>query len=219
VHLKEAFERRADIHRETAARVLGKDPERLTPDERAMAKMVNFGIAYGMSDYGLSSRLGIGRAEAQAFINRYFAEFSGISYYMLHIKELARTQGYVSTLLGRRRWIPELQARNPSLRGAGERMAINMPIQGTAADIMKIATIRLAERLARMGSGARIMLQVHDELLIEVPADEVQGITPVVREVMESAVQLDVPLTVDVKVGRDWESLTTVAVDEPLPVG
>ncbi|MDP9481814.1 MAG: DNA polymerase, partial [Chloroflexota bacterium] len=147
-HLRDAFARGADIHRETAARVLHKAPEEVSADERSMAKMVNFGIAYGMSDFGLSSRAGIPRKEAQDFINTYFATYSGISYYMLHIKDTARQQGFVTTLLGRKRRIPELEARNPSLRAAGERMAINMPIQGTAADIIKIAMIRLAERLA-----------------------------------------------------------------------
>jgi DNA polymerase-1 len=173
-----------------------------------MAKMVNFGIAYGMSDFGLSTRAGIPRAEAQEFINTYFATYSGISYYMLHIKESARTQGFVTTLLGRKRQIPELQARNPSLRSAGERMAINMPIQGTAADIIKIAMIRLAERLADGGFRARLLLQVHDELLLEVPRDEVERLVPVLRSTMESALALDVPLTVDVKVGDDWEAMT-----------
>src|SRR5438034_6130747 len=163
-HLKEAFARKADIHRETAARVLKKAPEDVSADERSMAKMVNFGIAYGMSDYGLSSRANIPREEAQAFINNYFATYSGISYYMLHIRETARQKGYVSTLLGRRRWIPELEARNPSLRAAGERMAINMPIQGTAADIIKIAMIRLDERLRAAGSRAQMVLQAHDAL-------------------------------------------------------
>ncbi|MGH2511220.1 MAG: DNA polymerase, partial [Candidatus Limnocylindrales bacterium] len=129
-HLRDAFARGADIHRETAARVLHKAPEEVNADERSMAKMVNFGIAYGMSDFGLSSRAGIPRKEAQDFINTYFATYSGISYYMLAIKEQARTQGFVTTLLGRKRQIPELAARNPTLRSAGERMAINMPIQG-----------------------------------------------------------------------------------------
>jgi len=207
VHLKEAFARRADIHRETAARVLHKDPAEVTSDERSMAKMVNFGLAYGMSDFGLSSRAGISRQAAQEFINSYFAAYSGISYYMMHIKEIAREQGYVSTLFGRRRWIPELQARNSALRGAGERMAINMPIQGTAADIVKIAMIRLYERLMATGSRARILLQVHDELLLEVPRDELSTIAQIVREEMEGAVTLDVPLTVDIKTGSDWESL------------
>ncbi|HEX5589906.1 MAG TPA: DNA polymerase I [Candidatus Limnocylindrales bacterium] len=210
-HLKDAFERQADIHRETAARVLHKAPEDVTADERSMAKMVNFGLAYGMSDFGLSSRAGISRQEAQEFINSYFAAYSGISYYMLHIKESARRDGYVQTLLGRKRQIPELRAANPSLRGAGERMAINMPIQGTAADIVKIAMIRLDARLAAGGFRARPLLQVHDELLLEVPRDEVDRLVPVLREVMEGALPLTVPLTVDVKVGDDWESMTPLS--------
>jgi DNA polymerase-1 len=210
-HLRDAFARQADIHRETAARVLHKPPEEITADERSMAKMVNFGLAYGMSDFGLSTRAGISRQEAQEFINGYFAAYSGISYYMLHIKETARRDGFVQTLLGRKRQIPELHAGNPSLRGAGERMAINMPIQGTAADIVKIAMIRLDARLAAEGLRARPLLQVHDELLLEVPRDEVDRLVPVLREVMESALPLDVPLTVDVKVGDDWESMTPVS--------
>ena len=212
-HLREAFLAGADIHRDTAALVLHKDPADITPDERSMAKMVNFGIAYGMSDFGLSSRANIPRAEAKAFIDRYFATYSGISYYMLHIKETARQQGYVTTLLGRRREIPELRATNPSLRGAGERMAINMPIQGTAADIMKIAMIRVDRRLRVEGFGSRLLLQVHDELLLEVPREEVARLVPVLRETMEGALALDVPLTVDVKTGDDWESMTVVARD------
>jgi DNA polymerase-1 len=210
-HLKEAFAKQADIHRETAARVLKKSPDEITADERSMAKMVNFGLAYGMSDFGLSSRAGISRQEAQDFINSYFAAYSGISYYMLHIKETARRQGHVTTLLGRKRQIPELHAANAALRGAGERMAINMPIQGTAADIQKIAMIRVAERLASESFGARVLLSVHDELLLEVPRDEVDRLIPVLRETMESALPLDVPLTVDIKVGTDWESMTPVS--------
>ena len=209
-HLKQAFERQEDIHRATAARVLNKAPADISADERSMAKMVNFGLAYGMSDFGLSSRAGISRQEAQEFINSYFAAYSGISYYMLHIKEQARRQGYVSTLLGRKRQIPELHAANAALRGAGERMAINMPIQGTAADIQKIAMIRVADRLASDGFRAQLLLSVHDELLLEVPREEVDRLIPILRETMEGALPLDVPLTVDVKVGRDWESMTPV---------
>jgi DNA polymerase-1 len=206
-HLKDAFARGADIHRETAALVLHKAPEDVNHDERSMAKMVNFGLAYGMSDFGLSSRAGISRAEAKAFIENYFATYSGISYYMIHIKELARQQGWVSTLLGRRRFIPELRMSNPALRGAGERMAINMPIQGTAADIIKIAMISLPERLRAAGLRARMLLQVHDELVLEVPRGEVEAAAAILRETMEGALKLDVPLTVDVKVGDDWESM------------
>ena len=207
-HLREAFEQRTDIHRQTAARVLKKDPADVTADERSMAKMVNFGLAYGMSDYGLATRAGIPRDEARAFIESYFGAYSGIAYYMLHMRELAREQGYVETLLGRRRFIPELQSRNAQLRSAGERMAINMPIQGTAADIMKIALIRLHERLAAERSPARMLLSVHDEVLLEVPRAEVDRLAPIVREVMEGALKLDVPLDVDIKVGTDWESMS-----------
>ena len=130
---------------------------------------------------------------------------------MLHVKETARAQGFVTTLLGRRREIPELRSRNRSLVAAGERMAINMPIQGTAADIMKIAMIRVAGRLRAEGFRARLLLQVHDELLLEVPRDEVDRLVPAVRETMEGALTLDVPLTVDVKIGDDWESMTPSA--------
>jgi DNA polymerase-1 len=207
-HLKDAFARQADIHRETAARVLHKAPEDITPGERSMAKMVNFGLAYGMSDFGLASRANIPRKEAQEFINSYFAAYSGISYYMMAIKEQAKAQGFVETLLGRKRQIPELRASNPALRGAGERMAINMPIQGTAADIQKIAMIRVADRLAAEGSRARLLLSVHDELLFEVPRAEVEPLAAIVRETMEGALPLSVPLIVDVKVGDDWESMT-----------
>jgi DNA polymerase-1 len=207
-HLKDAFARQADIHRETAARVLHKAPEDITHGERSMAKMVNFGLAYGMSDFGLASRANIPRKEAQEFINSYFAAYSGISYYMMAIKEQAKAQGFVETLLGRKRQIPELRASNPALRGAGERMAINMPIQGTAADIQKIAMIRVAERLAATDSRARLLLSVHDELLFEVPRDGVEALAAIVRETMEGALPLSVPLVVDVKVGDDWESMT-----------
>ena len=214
-HLREAFARGEDIHRATAARVLHKDPADVTPSERSMAKMVNFGIAYGMSDFGLSTRAGIPQQEAREFITTYFATYSGISYYMLHIKDVARTQGYVTTLLGRRRFIPELQERNPNLRAAGERMAINMPIQGTAADVIKLAMIRMADRLRTEGFRARMLLQVHDELLFEVPRDEVARLAPVVRETMEGALPLDVPLTVDMKSADDWESMTPLPDELP----
>jgi DNA polymerase I len=212
-HLREAFAAGKDIHRDTAALVLHKEPAEVTAAERSMAKMVNFGIAYGMSDYGLSSRAGIPLAEAKAFIDRYFATYSGISYYMLHVKEQARRDGFVRTLLGRRREIPELLSTNRALVGAGERMAINMPIQGTAADIMKIAMIRVDRRLRAEGLRARVLLQVHDELLLDAPREEVERLVPLVRETMEGALTLDVPLTVDVKVGDDWESMTPARRD------
>ncbi len=207
-HLKDAFARNADIHRETAARVLGKQPEEITHGERSMAKMVNFGLAYGMSDFGLATRANISRQDAQTFINSYFTAYSGISYYMMAIKDQARDQGFVETLLGRKRQIPELRASNPSLRGAGERMAINMPIQGTAADIQKIAMIRVDAAVRDSGLRARLLLSVHDELLFETPREEVEALAAIVRREMEGALPLTVPLVVDVKVGDDWESMT-----------
>ncbi len=210
-HLRDAFEREADIHRETAARVLRKDPADVTGDERSMAKMVNFGLAYGMSDFGLSSRAGISRQDAQEFINSYFAAYGGISRYMLHIRETAGEQGYVATLLGRKRQIPELRSSNRALKSAGERMAINMPIQGTAADIMKIAMIRTDRALREGGFRARVVLSVHDELLLEAPRDEVERLVPVLREAMEGALPLSVPLTVEAKVGDSWEGMTPVS--------
>jgi DNA polymerase-1 len=210
-HLRDAFEREADIHRETAARVLRKPPEEITADERSMAKMVNFGLAYGMSDFGLSSRAGISRQDAQEFIGSYFAAYGGISRYMLHIRETAGEQGYVSTLLGRKRQIPELRSSNRALKAAGERMAINMPIQGTAADIVKLAMIRTDAALREGGFRARLLLSVHDELLLETPRDEVDRLVPVLREAMEGALPLSVPLTVEAKVGDSWEGMTPVS--------
>jgi DNA polymerase-1 len=215
-HLRDAFARNADIHRETAARVLNKAPEDITHAERSMAKMVNFGLAYGMSDFGLASRANISRQEAQSFINSYFTAYSGISYYMMAIKDQARDQGFVETLLGRKRQIPELRASNPALRGAGERMAINMPIQGTAADIQKIAMIRTDARVRESGLRARLLLSVHDELLFETPRDEVEALAALVRETMEGALPLSVPLVVDVKVGDDWESMTPLTREDAI---
>jgi DNA polymerase I len=210
-HLADAFLREADIHRETAARVLHKDAADVTGDERSMAKMVNFGLAYGMSDFGLSSRAGISRQDAQSFIASYFAAYGGISRYMVHIRETAKELGYVSTLLGRRRRIPELTSTNGALRAAGERMAINMPIQGTAADIVKIAMIRMDRALQDGGFRARLLLSVHDELLLEAPRDEVDRLVPVLREAMEGALPLSIALTVEAKTGDSWEGMAPVS--------
>ncbi len=208
VHLKEAFERRADIHRETAARVLKKEPAAITADERSMAKMVNFGLAYGMSDYGLATRAGIPREEARDFIDSYFGAYSGIAATWSTSRRSPPSRATWRRCWGAGAGSPSCTARNAQLRQAGERMAINMPIQGTAADIMKIALIRLHERLRPTASPARMLLSVHDEVLLEVPRGEVEALAPLVREVMEGALTLDVPLDVDVKVGDDWESMT-----------
>jgi DNA polymerase-1 len=206
-HLIAAFAAGEDIHRATAARVLGKSAADVNDDERAMAKMVNFGIAYGMGDFGLATRAGISRDAAKSFIAGYFERYPGIRRYIDTIKEEARTNGSVTTQLGRRRPIPELRAGNPALRAAGERAAINHPIQGTAADVIKIAMIRLAPRLAEAGLKSRLVLQVHDELLLEVPNSEVDRLVPILVETMEGALALDVPLTVEVKSGPRWDEM------------
>jgi len=206
-HLIEAFAAGEDIHRATASRVLGKPQEEVNDDERAMAKMVNFGIAYGMGDFGLATRAGISRDAAKTFIAGYFERYPGIKRYIDTIKEEARANGAVTTQLGRRRPIPELRAANPALRAAGERAAINHPIQGTAADIIKIAMIRLTPRLAAAGLKARLILQVHDELLLEAPESEVAELLPLLIETMEGALALDVPLTVEAKTGLRWDEM------------
>ncbi len=206
--LKADFAAHADIHRAAAARVLGIDPDAVTHAQRSMAKMVNYGIAYGMSDFGLSDRLKISREEAQRFIAEYFKAYEGIRRYTVEIKILARDQGFVTTLLGRRRYLPELSARNSALRAAGERMAINMPIQGTAADGMKIAMVRLDAALReRSPDASRMLLQVHDELVFETSEAELPELATLVRDVMEAALPLDIPLTVDLKAGENWEHM------------
>jgi DNA polymerase-1 len=206
-HLIAAFAAGEDIHRATAARVLGKPAADVDADERAMAKMVNFGVAYGMGEFGLATRAGISRDAAKSFIAGYFERYPGIRRYIDTIKEEARTNGSVTTQLGRRRPIPELRAGNPALRAAGERAAINHPIQGTAADVIKIAMIRLAPRLAEAGLKARLVLQVHDELLLEVPNGEIDRLVPILVDTMEGALALDVPLTVEVKSGPRWDEM------------
>jgi len=206
--LRADFEAHSDIHLAAAARVLGLSPDQVGPKERSVAKMINYGIAYGLSDYGLAERLKIPREDAQKFISDYFNAYEGIRRYTVEMKILARDQGFVTTLLGRRRYLPELTARNGALRAAGERMAINMPIQGTAADGMKIAMLRVDEAL-RAGdfSVSRMLLQVHDELVFETDESELPRLAAMVKELMEAALPLDVPLEVDLKVGENWEQM------------
>ena len=205
--LRADFAAHSDIHLAAAARVLGLAPDEVGPKERSVAKMINYGIAYGLSDYGLAERLKIPREDAQRFIADYFAAYEGIRRYTVEMKILARDQGFVTTLLGRRRYLPELTARNGALRSAGERMAINMPIQGTAADGMKIAMVRVDEALRSQGLRSRMLLQVHDELVFETDEDELPGLAALVKEIMEAALPLDVPLEVDLKVGPNWEEM------------
>jgi DNA polymerase-1 len=200
----EAFRADRDIHRETAARIFGVDPEAVNGGMRDQAKTINFATIYGQGSVALAGQLGISRAQADQFIANYFERFSGVRRYLDEMKEQAKERGYVETLLGRRRYIPEIRSRNPGVRGFGERLATNSPIQGTAADLIKIAMIRLHGRLAASGTGARMLLQVHDELLLEVPEASVEEARRIVREEMESAIQLEVPLKVDMGVGPSW---------------
>ncbi len=202
--LREAFEAGEDIHAATAAEVLGKERATLTKDERNVAKMVNFGIIYGISSFGLSENLEIPRDEAQAYIDAYLARFPHVQDFIQRTIEQAARDGYVTTLLGRRRPVPEIRASNRQTRSLGERLAVNSVMQGTAADVIKAAMVAIHRRLRDEGRAARLVLQVHDELLLEVPEAEVSAIKALVREEMCGAYPLDPPLEVDVGVGDDW---------------
>lgn len=202
--LIQAFKDNADIHRSTAADVFGVEVEEVTADMRDAAKAVNFGIIYGISDYGLSQNLNITRKEAAAFIDRYFESFPGVKKYMDDIVNMAKEQGYVTTLMNRRRYLPEIKSSNFNIRGFAERTAMNTPIQGSAADIIKQAMIDMDKRLKKEGLKARMLLQVHDELIFETPADEIEKLEKIVPEVMESAISLKVPLKVEASHGKSW---------------
>ncbi|MBE3549850.1 MAG: DNA polymerase I [Brockia lithotrophica] len=202
--LLEAFHHDQDIHRRTAMDLFGVSEDQVTPEMRRAAKTVNFGIIYGISDYGLSQQLGIPRKEAAAFIGRYFAAYPGVKRYLDEAVERARRDGYVTTLFGRRRYLPEIRDRNFSRRSFAERTAMNTPIQGTAADIIKRAMLRVDERLAAEGLRARLLLQVHDELVFEFPAVEEPRLVDLVRDAMEGAADLAVPLKVDIHAGASW---------------
>ncbi|MBO0431497.1 DNA polymerase I [Enterococcus sp. DIV0660C] len=204
-HLKEAFLEGQDIHASTAMRVFGiEKAEDVTPNMRRQAKAVNFGIVYGISDYGLSQNLGISRKAAQQYIDTYFEKYPGVKSYMERIVREAKDQGFVETLYHRRRYLPEINSRNFNLRSFAERTAINTPIQGSAADILKIAMIDLAQRLKDEKLEATMLLQVHDELVFEVPEHELETLDRLVKEVMENAVSLHVPLITDSSWGKTW---------------
>jgi DNA polymerase-1 len=204
-HLREAFQQDLDVHRATAARVFGVPPEAVTPEMRRQAKGVNFGVIYGQSAFGLAKALKISRADAARFIDEYFVQYPGVNAWINDTLRRAKEEGYVTTLLNRRRYVAELKNRDMATRRAAERIAVNTPVQGSAADIIKLAMIRLDKALE--GTRARLLLQVHDELLLEGPADEAERIAEVTREVMENAVELDVPLRVDVGVGGNWAEI------------
>lgn len=203
-HLVRAFNEGEDFHAETAARVFGVPVSEVTPDLRSRAKAVNFGIVYGQQAYGLSQSLHISMAEARDMIDRYYEAYPGVRTFLDNVVARAKQTGYAETMYGRRRHIPELKAKNPQLRGFGERTAMNHPMQGTAADIIKIAMARVSRRLEEEGFAAHMILQVHDELDFECPVNEVERLTTMVRDVMEHVVDLRVPLIAEASTGVTW---------------
>ena len=203
-HMIEAFRSGQDIHAATAAKVYHVPLEEVTPQMRSSCKAVNFGIVYGISDFSLAQDIGVTRKEAGEFIRTYLATYPGVAKYMDDIKESAKEKGYVTTLFGRRRALPELKSRNFNIRSFGERVAMNTPIQGTAADIIKIAMVRVRDRLLREGLESRLILQVHDELILEAPKSEQETAMRLLREEMEAAFPMDAPLVAEAKAGHSW---------------
>lgn len=205
--LVRAFEANEDIHTHTASTLFTVPENEVNSDQRRVAKTVNFSVIYGKSDFGLAKELGISMGEAKEFINRYFSRFPGVRKYTEDTIELARENGYVTTLLGRRRYIPEIRSNNRNLRMVAERAAVNMPIQGTAADLMKLAMIAVDKAIAAQNFKTQMVLQVHDELVFEAPPAELSQVVPVVKKLMETAYPLNVPVAVEVKTGNNWAEM------------
>jgi DNA polymerase-1 len=199
-----AFESGEDIHTVTASQVFGVPVAEVTSVMRSRAKAVNFGIVYGISSFSLANDIGVMPREAKAYIDSYLEKYSGVRGYMSDIVGSAKKLGYVATLFGRRRYLPELKSSNFNTRSFGERVALNMPIQGTAADIMKIAMINVPRRLRGEGLAAKLILQVHDELIVECPEHEAEAAGLILREEMERAAQLSVPLIAETRAGKSW---------------
>ena len=203
-HMIEAFKEGQDIHKQAASKVFKTPIDKVTKEQRSNAKAVNFGIVYGISEFGLGEQLGIGRKKAKQYIDEYLEQYSGIKQFMADITEKAKEQGYVETLVHRRRYIPELKSNNYMVRQFGSRAAMNTPIQGTAADIMKIAMIKVYQEIQNRGLKSKIVLQVHDEMMIEAPIDEKEEIQKIMKESMESAIQLKVPLIAEISEANNW---------------
>ena len=203
-NLVEAFVKDYDIHAATAAKIFKVPIEEVTSDMRRKAKTANFGIIYGVSAFGLSERLGVSRTEAKKLIDDYFVNFPGVRKYIDDSVDLARKKGFVETIMHRRRYLPDINSRNSNVRGYAERNAVNAPIQGSAADIIKLAMVKIDSRLQAEQLRAEMILQVHDELNFNVPEDEVDRLTAIVREEMENAIHLSVPLKVDIGIGNNW---------------
>ena len=207
-NMQDEFIHNDDIHASTARRIFGlKDNSEVTPELRRQAKAVNFGIVYGISDFGLAKNTGISRKDAKEFIEKYFAEYPGVKKYMDESVENAKKNGYVETILHRRRYLPDINSKNFNLRSFAERTAMNSPIQGSAADIIKIAMIKMENELNKRGMKAKMLLQVHDELIFEAPDEEIEVLSDLVPKVMDSAVELNVPLNVKSHYGKNWYSL------------
>jgi DNA polymerase-1 len=200
-----AFHEGQDIHRATAGEIFGVPPADVTTDQRRYIKAVNFGLIYGMGAFGLAQQLGIERNAAQQFIDKYFARYPGVAEYMQRTRETAREQGYVETVFGRRLWLPDIKAAGGPRRAGAERAAINAPMQGTAADLIKLAMIAVQGWLDRERLATKLLLQVHDELVLEVPAAEVERVQRELPGLMTNVATLRVPLVVDVGVGANWE--------------
>jgi DNA polymerase-1 len=208
--LQEVFRAGRDIHAEVGSEVFGLPPDRLTPEHRRVAKVINYGIVYGISPYGLAQRIGCSPAEAERYIQRYFETFPGVRVYLERTVAEARRKGYVTTLLGRRRYLPDLNSRNRSVREAAERAALNTPIQGSQADLIKLAMIRIHREVLPRFPESHMILQVHDELVFEAPQEEVEELGRAVREAMRGAMALDVPVEVEVRAGPNWRDLEPV---------
>jgi DNA polymerase-1 len=200
----EAFKKGEDIHRSTAALVFMVDPKDVTPDMRRKAKEVNFGILYGIGPFGLKTRLGISQSHAKDIIETYFGTFKNVKKYMDDSVKKAQEKGYAETLLGRRRFLRNINSSNRVVRQFEERVAINMPIQGSAADMIKIAMIKIHKELEKQKAKTKMVLQVHDELLFDAHKDEVEELRPIIKKYMETAIPLDVPILVDTGVGENW---------------
>lgn len=202
--MTEAFTNGEDIHAVTASKILNIPINELTKDQRNSAKAINFGIVYGMSEYTLSQDLGISFKDAKNYMNEYFNKYSSVRDYLDFLKKFAHLHGYVKTLMNRVRYIPELSSQQAMVRAFGERAAMNTPVQGSAADIMKCAMVRVYNRLKAENLQAKIILQVHDELIVETPHDEVDKVKAILKTEMENAVKLDVPLIADMESGNSW---------------
>jgi DNA polymerase-1 len=203
--LLSAFKAGEDVHRATASEVFGVPLDQVSSEQRRYAKVINFGLIYGMSAYGLARNLAIEQGVAKNYIAQYFAKYPGVKRYMDTIRETAKSRGYVETVFGRRLWLPEITSPSGPRRQAAERAAINAPMQGTAADLIKLAMIQVQQSLEDRGLRSRLVLQVHDELVLEVPEAEIEALRALLPEKMENVAQLSVPLIVDVGVGDNWD--------------